>query len=69
MLPGVAGKAVVLCATFALTSTAAVGMIICTYIPWTLIARLYVETLTSIGSLAGCPVFHPAHVASSEKRE
>lgn len=28
MLPGAVGKAVVLCVTFALTSTAAVGMII-----------------------------------------
>lgn len=36
MLPGVSGKAVVLCVTSALTSTAAMGMMISTYVPWTL---------------------------------
>lgn len=36
MLPGVSGKAAVLCVTSALTSTAAMGMMISTYVPWTL---------------------------------
>lgn len=60
MLPGVGGKAVVLCVTSVLTSTAAVGAIIETYEYWTLsFLALYALTLTSNGSLAGCPVFDP----------
>lgn len=59
MLPGVSGKAAVLCVTSALTSTAAMGMMISTYGPWTLSLPLCVVTFTSNGSLAGCPAFHP----------
>lgn len=70
MLPGVGGKAAVLCVTSVLTSTAAEGMIIGAYEAWTLIffkfispPHLYALTLTSNGSLAGCPAFDPVWVS------
>lgn len=79
MLPGVGGKAAVLCVTSVLTSTAAEGMIIGAYESWTLIfffiyftphpphththPHLYALTLTSNGSLAGCPAFDPVWVS------
>lgn len=73
MLPGVGGKAAVLCVTSVLTSTAAEGTITGAYESWMLIffspfPPLYALTLTSNGSLAACPAFDPVgelHCSSS----